>query len=123
MLITNSDTGMASRPNTCHGCSPASTGSPHHVRGLAAAIAARHRKDRKMLPLRLGIAIGVLVIFSGLPFLAPVFMTLGWERTGRIIYMIYSGLATRWLNAPSTFSAPVAFKCTTSPICRSIWLA
>jgi uncharacterized membrane protein len=57
-----------------------------------AAVAARHRKDRKMLPLWLGIAIGVLVAFNGLPFLAPVFMKLGWEGAGRIIYMIYSGL-------------------------------
>jgi uncharacterized membrane protein len=37
----------------------------------------------------LGIALGV---YTGLPFLAPVFMKLGWETPARAIYFIYSFL-------------------------------
>ncbi len=36
-----------------------------------------------------GILFGVYV---GLPYLAPVFMKLGWEAPGRVIYLIYSAL-------------------------------
>ncbi len=39
--------------------------------------------------LAFGIALG---IYSGLPFLAPVFMRLGWEAAGKAIYFIYSFL-------------------------------
>lgn len=57
-----------------------------------AAVAARIQNRKQITPLWLAIAIGLLAIFNGLPFLAPVFMKLGWEGAGRIIYMIYSGL-------------------------------
>lgn len=32
----------------------------------------------------------LLLIFTGLPWLAPVFMALGWSRAGEAIYLIYS---------------------------------
>jgi len=35
---------------------------------------------------------GVLGLYSGLPFLAPVFMELGWETPAKAIYFIYSFL-------------------------------
>ena len=62
------------------------------VERAQAAVAARTGHRKQIVPLWLAIAIGVLTIFNGLPFLAPVFMKLGWEGAGRIIYMIYSGL-------------------------------
>ncbi len=34
----------------------------------------------------------VLGVFVGLPFLAPVFMQIGWNGAGRVIYFIYSWL-------------------------------
>lgn len=34
----------------------------------------------------------VLGLYTGLPLLAPVFMKLGWESPGRVIYLIYSFL-------------------------------
>jgi hypothetical protein len=34
-------------------------------------------------------AIGVLALLNGLPFLAPVFMKLGWDFPGRAIYFLY----------------------------------
>lgn len=57
-----------------------------------AAVAARHEKRSKPLPLWLGTAIAALAVLNGLPFLAAVFMKLGWQVPGRIIYTIYSGL-------------------------------
>ena len=34
----------------------------------------------------------VLIVFNGLPWLAPVFMARGWEQAGEAIYLIYSFL-------------------------------
>jgi uncharacterized membrane protein len=45
---------------------------------------------RRYWPDWLMIVIVFLVIFNGLPFLAPVFMKLGWEPVGRAIYFVYS---------------------------------
>lgn len=38
----------------------------------------------------LGIVIGLLIVYAGLPWLAPVFMKLGWARPARAIYLVYS---------------------------------
>jgi hypothetical protein len=39
------------------------------------------------------IAFGVVLgLYTGLPFLAPVFMKLGWDIPARLIYLIYSFL-------------------------------
>jgi uncharacterized membrane protein len=45
---------------------------------------------RKYWPDWLMVVIVFLVIFNGLPFLAPVFMKLGWVPVGRAIYIAYS---------------------------------
>ncbi len=34
----------------------------------------------------------LLIIFNGLPWLAPIFMDQGWERAGHTIYLVYSVL-------------------------------
>ena len=34
----------------------------------------------------------ILIVFNGLPFLAPIFMEQGWDRAGNTIYLIYSVL-------------------------------
>lgn len=34
----------------------------------------------------------ILIVFNGLPFLAPIFMEQGWERAGNAIYLTYSVL-------------------------------
>lgn len=34
----------------------------------------------------------ILIVFNGLPWLAPLFMEQGWERAGEAIYLIYSVL-------------------------------
>lgn len=34
----------------------------------------------------------VLIVFNGLPWLAPVFMERGWEKAGEAIYLVYSVL-------------------------------
>jgi uncharacterized membrane protein len=34
----------------------------------------------------------ILIVFNGLPWLAPLFMEQGWERAGNAIYLIYSVL-------------------------------
>jgi uncharacterized membrane protein len=34
----------------------------------------------------------ILIVFNGLPFLAPIFMEQGWEKAGNTIYLIYSVL-------------------------------
>lgn len=43
-------------------------------------------------PIWLMLFIAVLVMFAGLPLLAPVFMHVGWEGPGRAIYFLYSFL-------------------------------
>lgn len=39
-----------------------------------------------------GLLVGVMVIYAGLPFLAPLLMELGMTGPGRVIYLIYSFL-------------------------------
>src|SRR4030067_3545394 len=34
----------------------------------------------------------ILGLYAGLPFLAPIFMKLGWETPARVIYLVYSFL-------------------------------
>jgi len=43
-------------------------------------------------PLWLILLIVILTVFNGLPFLAPLFMWIGWDAPGRAIYLIYSFL-------------------------------
>lgn len=50
------------------------------------------RRQPRSWPDWLPLAIGLLVVLNGLPFLAPVFMKLGWEGPARAVYLIYSGL-------------------------------
>jgi uncharacterized membrane protein len=68
----------------------------------------------------------ILGLYSGLPFLAPVFMTLGWDSPARVIYIIYSFLCHQlpqrsyFLFGPKlTYSIPqiqLAWKNTLDPI-------
>jgi uncharacterized membrane protein len=37
----------------------------------------------------LTLIIGGLILFNGLPFLAPILMKIGWEGVGRVLYFIY----------------------------------
>jgi uncharacterized membrane protein len=41
-------------------------------------------------PTWLILLVTILTVFNGLPFLAPLFMHLGWETAGRVIYFVYS---------------------------------
>jgi hypothetical protein len=40
----------------------------------------------------------VVALYVGVPFLAPVFMHLGWDAPARIIYLIYSPLCNQWAH-------------------------
>ncbi len=50
------------------------------------------RASKLLVPVWLIIIIVALTILNGLPFLAPVFMKLGWNPAGQVIYLVYSGL-------------------------------
>ena len=68
----------------------------------------------------------ILGLYAGLPFLAPVFMKLGWDNAARVIYIIYSLLCHQlpqrsyFLFGPKlTYSLPViqsAWQNTLDPI-------
>lgn len=54
--------------------------------------------------------IGVLVVLNGLPFLAPVFMKLGWVLPGRIIYVVYSFLCHQMAQRSFFLFVPGGFQ-------------
>jgi uncharacterized membrane protein len=75
-----------------------------------AAVAARRQKRDHIMPLWLGAIIGAMFIFNGLPFLAPLFMKVGWESAGRIIYMVYSGLCHQMAQRSVFLFGPKGFQ-------------
>lgn len=52
----------------------------------------RLTKNQIKWPDWLAIAIGFMLIFNSLPFLAPVLMKVGWEEAARLIYFAYAPL-------------------------------
>lgn len=54
--------------------------------------------------------IGFLAIFNGLPFLAPVFMKLGWEGAAQVIYWIYGGLCHQMAQRSFFLFGPQGFQ-------------
>jgi uncharacterized membrane protein len=56
------------------------------------------------------ILIAVLAIFNGLPFLAPVFMQMGWDIPGRIIYFIYGFLCHQMAQRSFFLFGPAGFQ-------------
>lgn len=93
------------------GPSVSGSASPLLVRTPALASAIRRR--------RVGYAVLMIALglYAGLPWLAPVFMELGWESLGRIVYLVYSTqchqLANRsyflfgpeWMVSPDALAA------------------
>jgi uncharacterized membrane protein len=75
-----------------------------------AAVATKRQKRERVLPLWLGTLIGAMFIFNGLPFLAPLFMKVGWESAGRIIYMVYSGLCHQMAQRSFFLFGPKGFQ-------------
>jgi uncharacterized membrane protein len=58
----------------------------------------------------LPLTIGLLVVFNGLPFLAPVFMKLGWEGPAHLIYTVYSGLCHQMAQRSFFLFGPAGFE-------------
>lgn len=54
--------------------------------------------------------IGVLALFNGLPFLAPIFMKLGWELPGRAIYFLYGLLCHQMAQRSFFLFGPGGFQ-------------
>lgn len=75
-----------------------------------AAVAAGRRKRTSAVPLWLSIVIVVLMVFNGLPFLAPLFMQIGWEGPARAIYFVYSGLCHQMAQRSFFLFGPGGFQ-------------
>jgi uncharacterized membrane protein len=58
----------------------------------------------------LAIVVVVLALFNGLPFLAPVFMKLGWETLGRGIYFAYGMLCHQMAQRSFFLFGPAGFQ-------------
>ncbi len=58
----------------------------------------------------LALIIVFLVIFNGLPFLAPIFMKLGWEGAAQVIYWTYSGLCHQMAQRSFFLFGPQGFQ-------------
>src|SRR5574341_421608 len=56
------------------------------------------------------VAIGVMFVFNLVPFLAPVFMQIGWEVAGRVIYTIYSALCHQMAQRSFFLFGPGGFQ-------------
>ena len=52
----------------------------------------------------------ILIVFNGLPFLAPVFMKLGWEGPARAIYLVYGGLCHQMAQRSFFLFGPRGFQ-------------
>jgi uncharacterized membrane protein len=72
-------------------------------------IAQQHNRTRSW-PLWLTLLIVALGVFNGLPFLAPVFMHLGWDGPGRVIYFIYSFLCHQMAQRSFFLFGPDGFQ-------------
>ena len=86
------------------------TGSNAVVAQAQALVAQRHKKREHGLPLWLGITIGALAVFNGLPFLAPLFMKLGWVAPAQIVYLVYSGLCHQMAQRSFFLFGPKGFQ-------------
>lgn len=79
------------------------------IRQAQGEVAGRRRAARRW-PDWLPIVTGLLVALNGLPFLAPVFMWLGWEGPARAIYTIYSGLCHQMAQRSFFLFGPGGFQ-------------
>jgi uncharacterized membrane protein len=61
-------------------------------------------------PLWLTLLVVSLGIFDGLPFLAPVFMHIGWDVPGRAIYFVYSFLCHQMAQRSFFLFGPAEFQ-------------
>ncbi len=79
---------MSSFPGNVHpeASTPSSTSRPALEQ---AAVQAVDRLVAWALDHWLAVLLTILLLFTGLPFLAPVFMALGWELPARAIYTLY----------------------------------
>jgi uncharacterized membrane protein len=68
------------------------------------------RASKFYFPVWLIITIAALAILNGLPFLAPVFMKLGWDSAGRAIYLVYSGLCHQMAQRSFFLFGPQGFQ-------------
>ncbi len=55
-------------------------------------------------------AIILMVVFNGLPFLAPIFMEMGWTQAGRLIYLAYSPLCHQMAQRSFFLFGPAGFQ-------------
>jgi uncharacterized membrane protein len=70
----------------------------------------RRNNQQIALPLWLGIVIGVLAVLNGVPFLAPVFMKLGWESAARVVYLVYAPLCHQMAQRSFFLFGPGGFE-------------
>ncbi len=75
-----------------------------------AEVRARSRGRPGPRPLWLAIVIGALLVLNALPFLAPVFMKLGWEGPARAVYLVYSGLCHQMAQRSFFLFGPQGFQ-------------
>ena len=68
------------------------------------------RASRKRWPLWLSLVLAILVVLNGLPFLAPVFMRIGWEFPGRAIYLAYGALCHQMAQRSFFLFGPGGFQ-------------
>ncbi len=66
--------------------------------------------DRKLRLSWLTLLIAVLFTFNALPFLAPVFMKIGWEGAGRAIYLLYWPLCHQMAQRSFFLFGPQGFQ-------------
>lgn len=78
--------------------------SAHAVEGVESKRKVIHWPDW------LTLVIGFLAIFNGLPFLAPIFMKVGWEGAAQVIYWIYSGLCHQMAQRSFFLFGPQGFQ-------------
>ena len=67
-------------------------------------------QPHRLYPTWLIIVIVGLVVLNGLPFLAPVFMHIGWDGPGRVIYFIYSFLCHQMAQRSFFLFGPGGFQ-------------
>jgi uncharacterized membrane protein len=65
---------------------------------------------KRRIPDLLLILIVLMAVFNGLPFLAPLFMKLGWETPGRLIYLAYSFLCHQMAQRSFFLFGPQGFQ-------------
>jgi uncharacterized membrane protein len=66
--------------------------------------------NSKRIPSWLTALIFALIFFNALPFLAPVFMKLGWEGAGRLIYLAYWPLCHQMAQRSFFLFGPEGFQ-------------